>query len=154
MAALRCLFVTALLSLGQMYVRRRNQQSRKQRGAECSCRRELTMDTELAAARAPVVIRSSLSLAYCTIFIVMSSEVVDSHICICIRTSHCLYLCTHRLRAAAALPWPAAPQPTQFSGSVDLFSPVCYRMTRSHVTADVFKLGARFLETFNSDVVE
>jgi len=39
-------------------------------------------------------------LAYCTIFIVMSSEVVDLHICICIRTSHCLYLHTHRLHAA------------------------------------------------------
>jgi len=38
-----------------------------------------------------VVIGSSASLAYCTIFIVMFSEVVDLHICICIRTSHCLY---------------------------------------------------------------
>jgi len=28
-------------------------------------------------------------LACCTIFIVMSSEVVDLHICICVRTSHC-----------------------------------------------------------------
>jgi len=51
-------------------------------------------------------------------FIVMFSEVGDLDICICIRTSHCLYLCTHRLRAAAALPWLAA---TQFSGCVDLF---------------------------------
>jgi len=38
-----------------------------------------------------VVIDFSPPLAYCTIFIVMSSEVVDLHICICIRTSHCLY---------------------------------------------------------------
>jgi len=35
-----------------------------------------------------VLIGSSPPLAYCTIFIVMSSEVVDLHICICIRTSH------------------------------------------------------------------
>jgi len=47
---------------------------------------------------------SSPFLAYCTIFIIMSSEVVDLRICICICTSHCLYLCTHTLRAAAALP--------------------------------------------------
>jgi len=51
-----------------------------------------------------VVIGSSPPLAYYTIFIVMSSEVVDLHICTCIRTSHCLDLCTRRLRAAAALP--------------------------------------------------
>jgi len=51
-----------------------------------------------------VVIDSSPHLAYCTIFIVMSSEVVDLHICICMCTSHCLHLCTRRLRAAAALP--------------------------------------------------
>jgi len=69
--------------------------------------------------------------------------------CICIRTSNCLYLCVHRLPAAAALPWPAAPPPTQFSGSVDLFSFVCYHMTRSHVTAAMLKLGARFLDTFH-----
>jgi len=50
-----------------------------------------------------VVIGPSPSLAYCTIFIVMSSDVVDLHNCIFIRTSHCLYLCTHRLRAAATL---------------------------------------------------
>jgi len=62
--------------------------------------------TELPKNVAVVVIGSSLEsppLAYFTIFIVMSSEVVDLHICICIPTSHCLYLCTHRLRAAAAL---------------------------------------------------
>jgi len=70
----------------------------------------------------------------------MFSEIIDLHICICIRTSHCLYRCTHRLRAAAA----ADP----VSGRVYLFSPVCYRMTRSHVTAAVLKLGARFLNTF------
>jgi len=73
----------------------------------------------------------------------MSSEVIDLHICICIHSNHCLYLYTHRLRAAAALP------PTQFSGRVDLFSPVCYCTMRSHVTASVFKLGARFLDTFH-----
>jgi len=42
-------------------------------------------------------------LVYCTIFIVMSSKVVDLHICICICTSHCLYLCTHRLRCHGLL---------------------------------------------------
>jgi len=47
-----------------------------------------------------VVTGSSPPLAYCTIFIVMSSEVVDLHIFICIRTSHCLYLCTNRLQVA------------------------------------------------------
>jgi len=88
------------------------------------------------------MIGSSPPLAYCTIFIVMSNEVVDLHICICMRTSHSLYLCTHRLRAAAVSPWLAAPPPTQFSGCVDLFSPVCYRITRSHVTTAVFKLRA------------
>jgi len=60
----------------------------------------------------------------------MSSEVVDLHICICIRTSHYLYLCTHRLHAAVACCTTADP-PTQFSGSFDLFPPVCYRMMRS-----------------------
>jgi len=50
-----------------------------------------------------VVVGSSPALAYCTIFIVLFSEVVDLYICICIRTSHCSDLCTHRLRAAAAL---------------------------------------------------
>jgi len=50
-----------------------------------------------------VVIGSLPTLAYCTIFIVMSSEVVDLHICICIRTSHCLYMCTHRLRCRSLL---------------------------------------------------
>jgi len=69
----------------------------------------------------------------------MSSDVVD---CICIRTSHCTWV---RIRYA---PSPATPPPTQFSGRVDLFSPVCYRMTRSNVTAAVFKLRARFLDTF------
>jgi len=78
----------------------------------------------------------------------MSSEVVDLHICICIHTSHWLYLCMHRLRAAEVLPWPAAPPPTHFSSCVDLFSPLCYCMTRNNVTAAVFKLGARFLDTF------
>jgi len=42
------------------------------------------------------VIGFSSPLAYCTIFIIMSSEVVDLHICICICTSHCLYLCRIR----------------------------------------------------------
>jgi len=101
-----------------------------------------------------VVINSSSPLTYCTIFIAVFSEVVGLHICICIRTSHCLYQCTHRLRAAAALPWPAALQPTQFSGHVDLFSPVCYRMTRRHVIAAVFKLGRDLSTLFKSDVVE
>jgi len=95
-----------------------------------------------------MVIGSSPPLAYCTIVIVMSSKVVYLHICICIRTSHCLYPCTHRLRAAVAFPWPAAPPPTQFSGRVDLFSPACYRMTSIHVTIAVFKLKARFFDTF------
>jgi len=52
--------------------------------------------------------------------------------------------CTHRLHAAAALTQPAADLPSQFSGRVDLVSPVCYRMTRSHVTAAVFKSGRDF----------
>jgi len=51
-----------------------------------------------------VVIGSSPPFAYYTIFIALFSEIVDLHICICIRTSHCLDLCTYRLRAAAALP--------------------------------------------------
>jgi len=50
-----------------------------------------------------VMIGSSSPLAYCTVFIIMSSEVVDLHICIYICTSHCLYMCTHRLRDAATL---------------------------------------------------
>jgi len=37
-----------------------------------------------------VAIGSSPPLAYCTIFITVSSEGVDLHICICICTSHCL----------------------------------------------------------------
>jgi len=71
-----------------------------------------------------VAIGSSSLLACCIPFIVMSSEVVDFHNCICIQTSRYLYLYMHRLRAAAALPWPAAPPPSQFSGTVDLFATV------------------------------
>jgi len=47
-----------------------------------------------------VVIGSSPPLAYCTIFIIISSKGTDLHICICIRTGHCLHLCMHTLRAA------------------------------------------------------
>jgi len=46
-----------------------------------------------------------------------------------------LYLCTHRLRAFCY----AAADPV--SGRVDLVSPVCYHMTRSHMTAAVFTIG-------------
>jgi len=83
-------------------------------------------------------------LAYCTVFNIMFSEVVDLHICICIHTSHCL-------DAAAALPQLAA---NSVSGSADLVLPVCYRMTRSHVTATVFKLGRNFSTLLQSDIVE
>jgi len=38
----------------------------------------------------------------------------------------------------------AVPCCTQFSGLVDLFSPVCCHVTRSYVTAAVFKLGRDF----------
>jgi len=43
---------------------------------------------------------------------------------------------------------------TQFIGRADLVSPVCYRMTRSHVTAAVFQTRARFYDTITSDFVE
>jgi len=36
----------------------------------------------------------------------------------------------------------------------DLVSLVCCRVTVGHVTTAVFKLRARFLDTFKSDVVE
>jgi len=78
---------------------------------ELICSQENALDTHKSPEEirqitgiASAMIGSSPSLAYCTIFIVMFSEVVDLHICICIHTSHRLYLCTHRLRAAAALP--------------------------------------------------
>jgi len=51
-----------------------------------------------------VAMGSSPPLAYCTIFVTASSEVVDLHIGICICTSHCLYLCMHALCAAASDP--------------------------------------------------
>jgi len=86
-----------------------------------------------------VEIGSSPPLAYCFIFIVITSEVVDLHICICIYSYQSLFVPVYEQAACAA---------AQFSGSVGLFSPVCYRMMRSHVTAAVFKLGARFLDTF------
>jgi len=57
------------------------------------------------------VIGSSHPLAYCTIFIIMFSEVVDLHIYICIRISHCLYLRKHTLHTAATLLQPAVPPP-------------------------------------------
>jgi len=76
------------------------------------------------------------------IFIVMSSEVVDLHTCTCIHASHHLDLCTHRLRTAAVPPW-LATDPV--SGSVNLVSPVFYRMTRSLATPAVFELGHKFL---------
>jgi len=61
---------------------------------------------------------------------------------------------TARRNCAAVACYSAADPLIQFSGRVDLFSPVCYRMTKSHVTAAVFKLEARFLDTFKSDVAE
>jgi len=69
-----------------------------------------------------VVIRSSPSLAFYTIFIILSSEVVDLHICICIRTSHCLCLavcicCAPQLRSLSRLP-------TQFLTWFHLFATV------------------------------
>jgi len=74
----------------------------------------------------------------------MSTDVTDLHICICIHTSRCLYSCTHSLHIAPALMQPAADPLTKFSGRVDLVSPVCYCMTRSHVTAAVFKIRHDF----------
>jgi len=56
------------------------------------------------------------------IFIIISGDGVDLHICICICTSHCLYLCTHiaaLCRRCAAL---VSRRP-----SSDLVSPVCCR---------------------------
>jgi len=66
-----------------------------------------------------------------TIFIVMSSAVVDLHMCISMSPSSYQSLivpvyaeaarrsCAHAARRVAA-------EPTQFSGHVDLVSPVCY----------------------------
>jgi len=66
-------------------------------------------------ARSLGIYRSELRFSHCgdrllaspcllqAIFITMSSEVVDLHICICICTGRCLYLCMRRLHSAAAL---------------------------------------------------
>jgi len=57
-----------------------------------------------------VAIGTSSPLAFCTIFIIISSEVIDLHVCICIRTSHCLYLCT-RVGCAPQLRCRSLPRP-------------------------------------------
>jgi len=56
-----------------------------------------------------VAIVFSPPLAYCTIFVIVSTEVIDLHIGIFICTSHYLHLCTRMLHAAtAARHWLAA----------------------------------------------
>jgi len=61
--------------------------------------------------------------------------------CTCVRIG-----CASQLRCRSLL---RCRRPANLvSGRVDLFSPVCYRRTRSQVTAAVFKLAARFLVTF------
>jgi len=60
-------------------------------------------------------------------------------VCTCVRIC-----CAPQLRCRSLLR--RRRPPIQFSGLVDLLLLVCYRMTRSHVTAAVFKLGARFLD--------
>jgi len=92
--------------------------------------------------------------AYCTIFIIMPNEVVDLHICICIRTvtvCTCVRIgCAPQLRCLSL----SSSRRPSFQVFVDLVSPVCCCVTRSHVTAAVFKLGRDFLTLFKSDVVE
>jgi len=69
----------------------------------------------------------------------MFSEVDDLHICICIPTSHCV-----RIGCAALARCTAADPLTQFSGRVDQFSPVCYRMRKNHATSATFELKGIF----------
>jgi len=51
-------------------------------------------------------------------------------------------------RSCAALVCRRPADPVHNQVCVDLVSPVCYRMTISHVIVAVFILGARFLDTF------
>jgi len=72
-----------------------------------------------------VVTGSSPSLAFCAIFIVLSVENVNLHICICICTSHCLHI------AARCSAWASRRL-------ADLVSDLVFcRVTVGHVTATV-----------------
>jgi len=80
----------------------------------------------------------------------MSSDVIDLPMCacLCVPVTDCTCVrigCTATARRVAA-------EPIQFSGRVDLVSPVCYHMVRSHVTAAVFKLGRTFT-TLSSQIL-
>jgi len=48
-----------------------------------------------------------------------------AYVCVPLRTSHWLYLCTHKVHTTARR---VAAEPTQFSGRVDRVSPVCYQL--------------------------
>jgi len=69
--------------------------------------------------------------------------------------SHWLYLCTHRLHAAAALPQPAALLPSRpsFPAVLIWFHVFATGMTRRHVTAAVFKLGRDFTTLSNQTLL-
>jgi len=87
----------------------------------------------------------------------MSSEVVDLHICICICTSYCFYLCRLRLCTAATLQWPAAPPTTHRHSFLAM-------LTCLHLFATVWRevtwppqcsnWGRDFSTLFKSDIVQ
>jgi len=80
--------------------------------------------------------------AYLHMYACLFVPVID---CTCARIS-----CMPQLHCRSP---PRRCQPTQFSDRVDLVSPVCYRMTKSHVIAAVFKLGARDFSTLSSQTL-
>jgi len=107
-----------------------------------------------------VVIGSSPLLAYCTVFIVMFSDVVDLHISVCIRNPvtactcvcigcvphlHCLKLLRRRLHA---------DPPTQFPAVLTCFHPfaVVWREVTWPSMCSIW--GRDFSTLFKSDVVE
>jgi len=95
------------------------------------------------------VIGLSPPLAYCAIFSVMSSEVVDLHICICMRVSSYQLLIVPVCCAVAAEPHspPRRCRADPVYRPCWPVSPVYHCMSRSHVTAAVFQTRARFYDT-------
>jgi len=105
-----------------------------------------------------VVIGSSPPLAYCIIFIIMFSEVVDLHNCIYIRTSHYLYLCMGWVLQLHCRGLLCCHQP-RFPSALTVFTCLlsygekscdCCCMVRSHVIAVVWREVMWLLPCSNS----
>jgi len=102
------------------------------------------------------MIALSTAIAYCAILSIISSDVVDLHICICVRVSSYQLLIIPVCCAAATEPRspPRSGRADPVYRSCWPVSSVYYRMTKSHVIDLLFWKRSRELVSFTSDFVE